>query len=142
MNAVIILAASVLVAADKPGLAKDDRDRLQGTWRVVALVDDGRPVPQEAIQGARLIFEGNNYSIQGGRQNFRGTFRLDPDRTPKALDGSYHELGGGDSGDARGIYELDGKRLKLCWRHGGKERPNSFTSTEGSGARLLIAERE
>jgi len=145
MNAhlAFFLAASVLVAADTPSkTTRDDRDRFQGTWRVVTLVDNGKQAPREAIQDARLIFEGNHFSLQGARQDYRGTFKLDQDQDPKSLDCTYHEVGGSDNGRAFGIYELDGNRLKLCWRHGGKERPHAFTSTEGSGTRLLIAERE
>jgi uncharacterized protein (TIGR03067 family) len=54
-----------------------DEARLQGTWKVVSLESDGQPAPAEATKGAELIFEGKHYALQGGAEQYRGTFRLE-----------------------------------------------------------------
>jgi uncharacterized protein (TIGR03067 family) len=118
-----------------------DEARLQGTWKVVSLESDGQPAPAEATKGAELIFEGNHYALKGGTEQFRGTFRLDATRTPRAIDATFTEPDGKEKGKAVGIYKLEGDRLTICWHQDGKERPATFRTARDSNLRLIVAER-
>ena len=50
-HALIVMTASLLLAADTPS---DDLKKLQGTWKIAALIFDGRPVEDAEIQGGTL----------------------------------------------------------------------------------------
>jgi uncharacterized protein (TIGR03067 family) len=68
------------------------------------------------------------------------SFRLDPTASPKAIDLILPEFS-----TMRGIYDLGDDRLKICfsgpWSKAAMTRPTGF-SVPGSGARLLILERD
>jgi uncharacterized protein (TIGR03067 family) len=79
------------------------------------------------LEAMRFTFARDTFTIkhppgpppfEKGREE-KSAFRLDSTKTPKQIDLS-------DS--ARGIYELDGDKLKLCWDQKGKEngRPTKF----------------
>jgi uncharacterized protein (TIGR03067 family) len=140
---VMILTAGFLTAADPPksDAAPSDKDRLQGTWSAVSMENNGKPAPPEAIKGAKLVFTGDQYTLKG-EESYQGTFTLDPTRKPKTIDTTFVEVEGGKKGTALGIYELEGDRLKICWRHGGKERPTEFATKPNSGLRLMVLKRD
>ena len=136
------LRAGLCLAADAPQeAAKNDLESLQGTWSVVTLENDGTPSPPESVKGSTFVVKGDRYTLKGGQDTFRGTLKLDPTKKPKALDATFVDDDGKDKGKAQGIYELDGDRLRICWREGDK-RPAEFASKPGSGARLIVLKRQ
>jgi RNA polymerase sigma factor (sigma-70 family) len=84
----------------------------------------------------------------------KDVFKLYPSRTPKAIDlvDVEDENKNQDSDFAfvtqlrrdrawqRGIYSLEGDRLKICWNVAGQERPNGF-ATDSDGVVLHVFER-
>src|SRR5205823_1272074 len=104
----------------------------------VAMEENGKPAPPEAVEGAALSFQGDRYTLRGGEESYDGTFKLDPGKTPRAIDTTYVEKEGGKKGKAVGIYKLEGNRLTICWRHGGRERPTEFATRAGSESRLIV----
>jgi uncharacterized protein (TIGR03067 family) len=137
----LILAAGVLLTAD----ARDDqhdREKLQGTWRVVRMEHAGKNVPAEQVAAMRVIIQGNELTGKEGDQvRERFTFTLDSSSRPKAIDTTAVE--GPAKGDtSRGIYELEGHRLKICVSEKGKQRPTEFAAKEGTDFVLLVLERE
>jgi uncharacterized protein (TIGR03067 family) len=144
MTALYILIAGGVLSpvADDPKGDKNDLVRLQGTWKVVSMIDDGKEAPPEKIKGARLIFESDRYALRGGEESFRGSFRIEPGKKPGQIDTTFVNEDGKETGRARGIYELDGKKLRVAWRHKGEGRPAELASKPGSGVRLMVLERE
>jgi uncharacterized protein (TIGR03067 family) len=91
----------------------DDNKRIQGTWLVDAATfaevkdEKARKEALEQCKAVRLIFEGDNCTMKHPPGNEEtGPFRLDPSKKPKQIDFSE---------GAKGIYELKGDTLKLCW---------------------------
>jgi uncharacterized protein (TIGR03067 family) len=113
--------------------AKEDADLIQGTWRVEAAVVDGKndDVPADAA----VIFRGDKMII---RERVRETdpFRLDPTKTPKAIDV------GSPKDSSPGIYELDGDRLRICLVRGDGARPTALESKPGTNHLLLVLRRD
>jgi len=120
-------------------LAKQDLDKLQGTWRIESSFWNGVEDP-EIAKTVTILFQDDKFIVvdrDGNRQQER--FKLMPDRNPKAID--CWSKGG--SQPAPGIYSLEGDTFKWCSAGGGnKVRPTSFASTSGSKQSLLVLHRE
>jgi uncharacterized protein (TIGR03067 family) len=129
--------------APKKGAARSEKERIQGTWRLVKLEINGVEVPTffKPKEGALATFTGEKWN-----SNFmegKGfTFKLDPAGKPKAID--LHPLENAEQ-TLLGIYKLKGNDLTICFCHRGKqERPSAFENywRAGSHTALLILERQ
>jgi uncharacterized protein (TIGR03067 family) len=120
-------------------LAKEDLDKLRGTWRIESSWWNGVP-ESEAAKSVTILFQGDKFIVvdkDGNRQE--ETIRLMPDQTPKAID--CWSKGGGRA--SPGIYELDGHTFRWCSPLGSpKVRPTSFSSQPGSRQYLMVLRRE
>lgn len=141
LNGLLILAAGLLLAAPS------DLDRLQGAWRTVSLINDGKVlvgenVPPSPGPATKLVYEGNRWLIRVGEKTVAsGIFKVDAARRPKEID-ILDESGMKNDKAKLGIYELDGDTYKYCLAPAGKPRPAEFASPEGSGYSLGVSERE
>jgi uncharacterized protein (TIGR03067 family) len=140
---VLLLAAGVLTAADAKQEAKQEIEKLQGTWLLVSGERDGKKFTEDEVKGAKLIVKGNTWSIPGSDVGTgqEGTFTVDPTKKPKQTDSTTG--GGPDKGKTwKGIYELKGDTQKVCLAPPGKDRPKEFSSEPGSGHLLQVWKRE
>ena len=138
MSTLITLLASLALAADASKEEKGDQDRLQGTWKVVSMVTDGKEVPAEKIKEARLTIAGNRYMLKGTAEDFRGAFKINENKTPKQIDTTFLGEDNKERGTALGIYELQGRKLKISWRQEKGERPTELVSKPDSGVRSMV----
>jgi len=122
--------------------SEKELDKLQGTWTVVSMTNDGKAASAEHIKGIRFIVKGHDYSLQGGEDNYRGKLTLDASQRPAKIDASFIDTSGVEKGVAQGIYEVDGAQLKISWREQGGNRPGQFASTAGSKVRAMVLKRE
>jgi uncharacterized protein (TIGR03067 family) len=128
--------AWVYLAASDGG----DLDRLQGTWKRVSVISDGKDYPEAAAK-QQLIIKGDSYTIKAQGQNDQeGTLKLDPAREPKQLD-IMPSTGPNQGKILKGIYKLEGDRFTTCIAPPGKDRPTEFASKPGSGHGLFVNER-
>jgi len=139
--------------SDAGKLREDDRSKLQGTWRMISWTRNGHDL---AIEDPKLFqaidirwtFEGDTITQTGNFQGFnerngplKETFQLYPDKTPKWIDtkrkrGRKEEI-------YKGIYTIDGKRLKICHNPSSNsdERPTEFAAGRNSKFQLFEFER-
>jgi uncharacterized protein (TIGR03067 family) len=131
---VLLVAAGFLVAADssKDDAAKKDQDKFQGTWKVQNARLNGKDVPPGLLARWRVVIAGDKVTIQNGMRDQSFTIVLDPSQKPAAID---------FDGKAKGIYQLKGNFLKLCWAKAGNDRPTKFASKPGSDTVLLLLKR-
>ncbi len=140
----LILAAGLVLAADAPpgDPAQVEKKKFEGTWSLVALEVDGEPVPLDGIEAARLVVTGDRYSFRLGTARMELRHTVDPTRKPKAIDLAITD-GSGEGKVYRGIYELDGDRLKICRSaEPGRLRPTRFATEPGSGLILTVWKRD
>ncbi len=133
----LYLAAGLLVFADAP----KDLKRLEGTWVLVSGENDGKKVSADALKKSRLTFEGDKHTVKEGDTIFKGTHKLEPTKTPKAIDITDTE-GPFKGKTVLGIYVLDGDEFKICYALPGKDRPEKFSAKAGTGYRLHVWKRE
>ena len=62
---------------------KQDLDGIQGTWKLVALENNGHPAPAEFVVVMKLVFKGDTLAFPGGEPGFTNyKFKLDPTTKP------------------------------------------------------------
>ena len=121
---------------------KLNRQRIEGTWRVVALEINGNKVGDEDAKKITVIFgaDGSWNVDADGNQVVQGTSTIDPIKTPKFID--YTPTTGDDKGkQSLGIYEVGENKLRFCVSPAEQARPTEFSSTAGSQHILITFER-
>lgn len=139
----LLILVALLFAAQPLASARPSTDQaqIQGKWEIVCLVNYGAMKPADMVQNARLTFTGNRFAMTGGEHNFEGTFALNPEESPKTIEAAFVMVDRGTKRTARGIYELTGDRLTVCWREDDGEQLTAFKSEPGSATRLIVLQR-
>ncbi len=139
------LALATAVAALAVLTARgDDADHkaLQGTWVIEAATLEGRDHIDD-FAGMKLILAGDRYTVDFAKNTDKGTFAIDPTKTPKRID--IRSADGPFKGKTLpGIYELKGNTLVLCLEGDGKadKRPTKFDAPGTTRNMLLTYRRE
>ncbi len=120
--------------AAKKGEATDDWPsipELEGEWEMVEGIRDGQPMDKRMVSTGRRIAKGNSVSILfGGQALFEANYVVDRQTTPNQM--TYYHTGGMFAGLTQlGIYEYDGKLLKIALAAPGNDRPEAFVSQVG-----------
>ena len=107
--------------------------RLEGEWTPVALVMDGKPMPDEWLSFGSRQAAGNEVKVVfGGQVMVHAKVRIDENVTPVAID--YLNVSGRQAGTVnRGIMEWIGDEVRFHMAGAGRPRPTDFTPSPGSG---------
>ena len=134
--------------ADPSKPRAEDSKELEGEWRTVEYEHDGKKSPSYEIRSYLEIwtFKGDEVSskrVDGSDMEPGARFKLDPAKSPKAIDMTWAE--GRLKGQiSAGIYALEKGKLWLCtappWKDSSK-RPTEFKTHKGDGVTLLVLER-
>ena len=123
----LVVGALVWGGAAAPARDKEDAKSLDGTWQVVSQRTDGKEdvIPKDG--GETVVVSGGKYTVkQGDREVGKGTFTLDPTKTPMAIDNAMAD-GDAKGKTALGIYQVTGDEVKVSWsRPGDPDRPAGF----------------
>ena len=117
---------------------KDDLKRMQGEWRFVGRIIDGKKTDQNGT----WTFSGNEIIYSRG-VSIRAILKLDATTEPKTFDVDHVSKDGKIEDKSLGIYEIEGDTFKICVTIPGKSaaRPKAFESKEGSGHTLTVLQR-
>jgi uncharacterized protein (TIGR03067 family) len=138
-----VLAA--LFATQTPEVAeliRKDKERLQGTWKVIAAESKGEKVPAKDLGDLFLIFEDDTIQVQeDNKKQERYSYRLAPDRKPKEINFAYTK-GPKKGRTDRAIYLLQGDRLTFCIQEDESQpRPKVFNTEPDTALSLVVLER-
>jgi len=144
MQLLVISGLGLLLAAcnrQQPAAAapKTDLERFQGTWYLIAAVEDGNVLPEDKVKQETIVFKGDTFRFPGSADatSKAGTFKLDENKTPKEIDSIST-----DKIVMLGIYRMDDNGYKVCFAPAGKPRPTDIRSEPGSGYILQSWGRE
>ena len=112
----------------------------EGEWRMVSGVSSGVPMEESTVQWVKRRTIGDETTISAGPQTMmKMKFTADAAKSPKSID--YINTGGANKGKTqKGIYDLEGRLLKICMAAPGAERPQEFESKPGDGRMLTVWE--
>jgi uncharacterized protein (TIGR03067 family) len=134
--ALLLTTAGVLAQAAKPMTAAQVQKGLQGTWVVKTF--NGQAQGEQEVA---LIITGEKYAQSvGGTINERGTYKVDPTKTPMTIDLNIQE--GADAGKLQlGLLEIKGESLTCKLNPpGSTTRPTTLAIEEGFF--VVVAERK
>jgi uncharacterized protein (TIGR03067 family) len=120
---------------DKKGKEQPAGENLDGTWQVVSVEVAGKKEPDERVKGTKLVIKGNAFTLYEGKLVTKGTFKADPNKSPKEVD-SIFEDDAGNKLEVKLIYEVKGDTMRACGSLG-KDRPKEFKSTTENGYELV-----
>ena len=111
---------------------------LEGEWAMVSGSMDGHPMEASLVKQGRRVAKGNRLTVLFGGQVFlKARVTIDPSKSPKQIDYAIASSAGAGSTQL-GVYEIEGKKLKLCMAAVGRARPADFTSAKGDGRTLTL----
>jgi RNA polymerase sigma factor (sigma-70 family) len=126
---------------EDPSKAPDDLKQLQGTWQAVALEHNGEKLSAEAVKGFNVAIGKDRVTFHSTNGDSGAAFKLEPSSKPKVI-WLEHAGAGRKVEMVRGIYALEGDRLRICVDNDeGKARPTEFATRPGSGLTLMVLER-
>jgi RNA polymerase sigma factor (sigma-70 family) len=126
----------------KPPKASTEQARLEGTWRVVSLEEEGKEAPAKMLQKAQVVIKGNKIVLDLKFKRTACSFTVDAKARPPRID--LTPANGPDAGQTiPGIYSLQKDQLKLCLPiNEGKQRPKEFDAPAKSSRVLLVLKRQ
>jgi uncharacterized protein (TIGR03067 family) len=158
---VLILGGlSIAVGEGAADAARAELKRLQGTWVHVSTERNGEKRPEPLTlwvfdenrakvhhQTRPINADPKTWRFEPNRSNLMLTyhFKLDPSRSPKALDQSTQYNSEKTPGKPRlAIYKLEGDTLTICYAgyYDKGNRPLNFTAANGSDRAIYILKRE
>ncbi len=149
LHALLIMVTGCLIEATGAQDDKLDQDmkKLQGTWKTVAVVVEGKTI-EAPSRTATVTIKGDKYTVtyppseSGETKVSESTFKIDPGKKPREINFTA-AVGPDKERPSRGIYELEGDTLKICFNPDKDgERPTGFTTEAGSRLRSIVLERE
>jgi uncharacterized protein (TIGR03067 family) len=130
----LLLAAKYSSGGDA---ATGELKKLEGTWGLVSGEAKGETLPESSIKSAKLTIVGDKYSVKVSEKATTGTNKIDPTKTPKAIDVGHAE-GPYKGKTAFGIYKLEKGEFTVCLAPPGMDRPTEFTTKSGTGEILHV----
>jgi uncharacterized protein (TIGR03067 family) len=143
INHTLLIWAALLPAADAAATDANaiDLAKMQGDWMVVSTTINGAKLPDEEAQTLFRTINGDHYQIfRFSKTISRGTFKIDATKKPKTIDSTP-----GASAKKQpilGIYEFDGKTLRICNAGPGMPRPTEFGAKAGSNQTEVVWQPE
>jgi len=133
----LMLACGLFGGVGGEDAARKDYARFEGVWSFALVEVDGKKQPAVPFETHKVIISNNgNFIVVQGQRVTRGSFKLDPSKTPKHFDNTVKDK------TTLCIYELDGDTYKICGSFRGNERPITFESKPGSGLVSQVLRRE
>jgi uncharacterized protein (TIGR03067 family) len=126
----------------QPEGSSSEIQKLQGTWKLLSLVRDGKQIASTDIDDMRLIFSETEYTFKNQQgQRKVGTFQVHPRRKPAVLETTYAEEPAEGKTVVR-IYQWSDKNtFKLCSPGPDENVPDNFESPRGSGREVGVWRR-
>ena len=139
------LIASVLTFSASLVLAHSgdtDLERLQGTWLVTSLLEEGKALPAADIEILEIVINKDVFTVnEKGKAIAQYQIKLDPAKTPRQIDFT-HLIGEAKGKTEPGIYAIDKDQVKFALNEKKKVRPTVFEGKETLEYSVIVLKRK
>lgn len=120
----------------------NDLDRLQGTWRVVSLVEKGKAASKQDADAIEIIIDKDTFTTkEKGVVGAKYQIKLDPAKMPKHID-FKHLIGESKGGVEPGIYRFEKDQIRMVLNEDRKGRPTVFEGKETAAYSVILLEKK
>ena len=133
----VLLAGSIVAADDKD---KFDAGKMVGTWTYVSGEKNGAKVDPETLKGGTVKITKETITLESPQGKFVIKYTLDTKNSPVSLSMEMTESPFGAGAMAKGIIDVKGDELKLCYATEG-DAPKKFETKEGSNSHLFVLKK-
>lgn len=133
-----LLVGSIL-AADEKG-DKFDAAKMLGTWTYVSGEKNGTKVDPENLKAGTVKITKETITLESPQGKFVIKYTLDAKKDPVTLAMEMTESPFGAGAMAKGIIEVKGDDLKMCYATEG-DAPKKFETKEGGTSHLFVLKR-
>jgi uncharacterized protein (TIGR03067 family) len=133
----VLLAGSIVAADDKD---KFDAGKMVGTWTYVSGEKNGTKVDPETLKGGTVKITKETITLESPQGKFVIKYTLDTKNSPVSLAMEMTESPFGAGAMAKGIIDVKGDELKLCYSTEG-DAPKKFETKEGSNSHLFVLKK-
>jgi uncharacterized protein (TIGR03067 family) len=139
VSGLLASAGYLAVSAGQPQNGKTDKEKLQGNWEIVSARFDGKEAEGDEAEQIKK----RNVVIKGDRLTAKGecTYTIDSAMNPKEIDLNVQDGPEHERGIWKGIYELKGDELTLCFAMPNEARPSKFESNERDKTMVMKLKR-
>src|SRR6266542_5908085 len=103
----LLLGAGAPSPKEKEDAAKQEQQKLQGSWKPVSMEQGGEKRPEKDIAALKVTIAGNKLTAKDGEELLNeSTFTLDPSAKPKTIDVTC-TAGPDKDKQFKGIYQLE-----------------------------------
>jgi uncharacterized protein (TIGR03067 family) len=128
----LLFALCAVACAAQDAQSKADLEKLQGKWRAVSAILDGKDDPQ--LESWTVT---QNKLTVHRDQDRTWTITLDATKQPKTMDLHMSD----PPRHRKAIYQLEGDTVRFCIEMKDNRRPERFAARPGSGHRLVTLKR-
>jgi uncharacterized protein (TIGR03067 family) len=147
MRVIALLLALPLLTL--PAAAQESSDpvrkeilRFRGTWNIIRFdLPEGEKVADPVLRESKVEFTDEEMHILAGGSTIRFTYKIDPKKTPPAIDATVAGVPKKDGQVAQGIYTFEGNTLTICLGKPDSGRPAEFRSLRESESIVLVLKR-
>jgi RNA polymerase sigma factor (sigma-70 family) len=118
---------------------KSDKDKLQGKWVPESVEERGKKISEEEIKEKNfvMVFEGDKVTLPMKDGAKEVEYTLAPTKKPKEIDLAV------EGKTPKGIYELEGDTLKLCFNTDPDgDRPTKFATTDTNNVLMVLKRKK
>src|SRR5262245_45664923 len=113
--------AARAIAADDP----EELKLLAGMWKPKEDSLGDNKIDQLVLDTVTLIYESNKYTLTIGDKTEKGTYTLDPKKSPKAMD-IFPTEGDNNGKTFLAVYQIEDDKLTICYSLTPTVRPDDF----------------
>lgn len=136
-----LVAPGALSAQDQAKDEAFDPAKLIGTWSYVSGEKNGETLDEEHFKGQTVIVTKESITLKSADATFVLKYEIDATKAPVEINLTITESPFGAGPMARGIIELKGDSLKICYPPMEGPTPTKFESKAGSGHHAFVLKR-